>query len=62
MENKLLSFKEIAEMLGMNQRSVKAFLMKNQIPIHVLGHRTKRARKEDIDNFIKSTIHTPDTL
>ncbi len=55
---KLLTIKDVAEYLGLNEKTVYLFMYKKGLPYIKVGHRTIRFKKENIDEWLKQKTKT----
>lgn len=51
-ETILLTIQETAEHLRLTRRSVERLIQAGQLPVVILGHKTRRIRRDDVIAFV----------
>ena len=59
MEKEFYTVKELAELLAVNPMTVYRMVDRGELPVHIIGGRTKRFRREDIEKYLQSVKQNP---
>ena len=59
-EDRLLNAREVAEILNISIVSVWRMFRKGEIPTIIVGERSRRVKRSDLDAYINSRYQTPE--